>query len=177
MDPGYGCGEALDAVTRRMKPAVPRPLRIAVVGAAEANEREVATAEALGAALAQRGAVVVCGGRSGVMEAVARGAASCGGLTVGILPGGEAEGANAWIGLPVPTGMGEARNALIVRAAQAVVGVGGAWGTLSEIALAKKIGRPVAILGPPPAEGLGLTSLDTPEEAADWACSQAVRRS
>ncbi|MDX1493606.1 MAG: hypothetical protein R3253_06090, partial [Longimicrobiales bacterium] len=119
------------------------------------------------------GAVVVCGGRSGVMEAVARGAREAGGVTVGVLPGPEAVEANPWISIPLPSGLGEARNALVVRAGEAVVAVGGGWGTLSEISLARKMGRPVTTVGRPPADGLELHASPTAEDAADWALDQA----
>lgn len=150
-----------------------RPPRVAVVGAASATEDEYEIARALGAALARSGAVVVCGGRGGVMEGAARGAHEAGGLTVGILPGTDASGANPWITLPLPTGMGEARNALVVRAAEAVVSVGGGWGTLSEIALARKMGRQVTTLGTVPAAGLGLHPSSDPESAAEWVIEAA----
>lgn len=146
-----------------------RPPRVAVVGRADASDGERRVAGELGAALARAGAVVVCGGYGGVMEAAARGAAEAGGLTVGILKGENASEANAWIALPLPTGMGDARNALVVRAGEVVVAVGGAWGTLSEIALARKAGLAVGTLGVPPAEGLGLPDLKTPSQAARWA--------
>jgi hypothetical protein len=155
---------------------VTRPARVAVIGAGSASAEETATAEAVGAALARAGAVVICGGLGGVMEAAARGAAEAGGLTVGILPGSDASGANAWIRLPLATGMGEARNALVVRAAEAVLAIGGEWGTLSEIALARKMGLDVALLGAPPAEGLGLPRFDDATEAAEWALGRARRR-
>lgn len=149
------------------------PLRVAVIGAAGASEEEYATALELGRSLARRGAVVVCGGRGGVMEAVARGAREGGGEAVGILPGSHASEANPWVSIPLATGMGEARNALVVRAGESVVAVGGGWGTLSEIALARKMGRQVTVLGRPPAEGLDLHVSATPEEAGDWALRQA----
>ncbi len=93
-------------------------------------------AEAVGCALAEQGAVVVCGGLGGAMEAVCRGAKSAGGATVGILPGSDRSAANDFVDLAVATGLGEARNAVVVRTADAVIAVGGAYGTLSEIALA-----------------------------------------
>jgi uncharacterized protein (TIGR00725 family) len=120
---------------------------IAVVGPGRASEQEAAWAEEAGAAVAQAGAVLVCGGLGGVMEAACRGARSKGGLTVGLLPGLDRSDANGWVQVAVPTGLGEARNALVVRAADALVAIGGAWGTLSEIALALKGGRPVVGLG------------------------------
>ena len=124
-------------------PAPVRPPRVAVVGAGDAGAKALERARRLGARLAEAGAVVICGGLGGVMEAAARGCAEAGGTAVGILPGRDDSAANPWIALPLATGMGEARNALVVRSAEAVVAVGGEWGTLSEVALARKIGRPV----------------------------------
>jgi len=153
-------------------PATP-PFRVAVIGAGEASSEDLAAAHALGAALAEAGAIVVCGGRTGVMEGVARGAAEAGGLTVGLLPGTDAAEANAWIAVPLPTGLGEARNALVVRAAEAVIAVGGSWGTLSEIALARKMGIPVATLGAAPTPGLDLPELPDAPAATTWALERA----
>lgn len=116
---------------------------IAVVGPGRADHRETAWAEDAGAAIAEAGAVLVCGGLGGVMEAACRGARSRAGTTVGLLPGLDRRQANGWVQLAVPTGLGEARNALVVRASDAVVAIGGAWGTLSEIALALQAGKPV----------------------------------
>jgi uncharacterized protein (TIGR00725 family) len=152
------------------------PLRVAVVGAATADESERATAFRLGTALGRRGAIVVCGGRGGVMEAAARGAAEAGAITLGVLPGDHASQANPWILVPLATGMGEARNALVVRAAEAVLSVGGRWGTLSEIALARQMGLDVGVLGTPPAEGLGLPAFEDADEAAEWALERAFSR-
>ena len=152
-----------------------RPFRISVVGGSEPTSEEGETAEALGRALGEAGAVVVTGGLGGVMEAACRGCASAGGLTVGILPGSAPEAANPWVRIPVPTGMGEARNALVVRTGEAVVAVGGRWGTLSEIALARAMGLPVALLGSPPAD-LSLPRPGSAEEASAWALQEAERR-
>ena len=116
---------------------------VAVVGPGDATDNEAALAHAVGAELARRGAVVVCGGRGGVMEAAARGARDAGGTVLGILPGPDRGEANDHVSVAVATGMGELRNGLIVRTADAVIAIGGAYGTLSEIALALKIGRPV----------------------------------
>ena len=150
-----------------------RPLRIAVIGAGDAGSEELALAEAVGTVLGSSGAVLVCGGLGGVMEAAAKGCAEAGGLTVGILPGRETAGANPWIRIPLATGMGEGRNVLVVRGADAVIAVGGSWGTLSEIALARKIGRPVVLLGPPPADALDVPRADDPEQAVAWALERA----
>lgn len=149
------------------------PLRIAVVGSGTAGRKDLDVGRALGAALGRAGTVVVCGGRGGVMEAAARGCAGVGGWTVGVLPGRAAGQANPWIRLPLPTGLGEARNALVVRAAESVVAVGGGWGTLSEIALARKIGRSVGLLGEPPVRGLELPRFEGADAAADWAVERA----
>ncbi|MDQ3679791.1 MAG: TIGR00725 family protein [Actinomycetota bacterium] len=120
---------------------------VAVVGAGEASPAAESEAETVGRLLAERGAVVVCGGLGGVMAAACRGAKSAGGTTVGILPGSDRSEANPWVDVAVPTGMGEARNAVVVRTVDAVVAVAGGYGTLSEMALALRLGRPVVTLG------------------------------
>jgi uncharacterized protein (TIGR00725 family) len=117
--------------------------QIAVVGGSQASDRAIALAEALGAALASAGAVVVCGGLAGVMAAACRGAKSAGGLTVGILPGPDREAANQWVDVVIPTGLGEMRNCLVVSSASVVIAVEGEYGTLSEIAMALRLGIPV----------------------------------
>lgn len=150
---------------------------IAVVGPGRASEGELATAEEVGAEVAGAGAVLVCGGLGGVMEAACRGARSRGGTTVGLLPGLDREEANGWVEVAVPTGLGEARNALVVRAADAIVAVGGAWGTLSEIALGLKTGRPVVGLGTwelaHGGQGVeGIAAMDSPSEAVALALAR-----
>ncbi len=146
-----------------------------VVGAGARDAALEAAAEAVGRALAAAGAVVVCGGATGVMAAAARGAAGAGGLTVGVLPGREPGEANPWIALPLPTGMGEGRNVLVARFSEALVAVGGSWGTLSEIALARKVGRPVILLGDGPVPGLDLPRAEDPAEAAERALAAVER--
>jgi uncharacterized protein (TIGR00725 family) len=116
---------------------------IAVIGDSSCSPEEAKLAETVGALLAQQGVTVICGGLGGVMEAVCRGAKSKGGLTVGILPGEDPSTANPWIDIPVVTGTGEARNMAVVKSAQAVIAIGGRYGTLSEIAYALKSGIPV----------------------------------
>jgi uncharacterized protein (TIGR00725 family) len=153
-----------------------RPVRIAVCGPGRAHAAELVAAEAVGAAIARAGAVLLCGGLGGVMEAAARGAAQQGGLTMGILPGANADAANAWIALPLPTGMGEGRNVLVVRFADAVIAVGGEWGTLSEIALARKIDVPIVLLLPTIARDLGIEEAPDPETAVTRALSLARSR-
>ncbi|HEV2757842.1 MAG TPA: TIGR00725 family protein [Actinomycetota bacterium] len=120
---------------------------VAVVGAGVADASLAEAAESVGRGLAERGAIVLCGGLGGVMEAVCRGCRTAGGTAVGILPGASRADANDYVDVALPTGMGEMRNALIVRASDVVVAVGGEFGTLSEIAFALKIGRPVVGLG------------------------------
>lgn len=120
---------------------------IGVVGGSAPTSQETAAAEAVGRALAEAGAVLVCGGRGGVMEAACRGARSGGGLTVGILPGTSRSQANPYVDIPIVTGLGEARNVVIARTAQAVIAIGGSFGTLSEIALALAFSVPVVGLG------------------------------
>ena len=136
---------------------------VAVVGPGEASPDELHTAEEVGAGLAAAGVVVVTGGLGGVMEAASRGARSRRGRTLGILPGDDRDAANGWVEIAVPTGMGELRNGLVVRAADAVVAIGGGHGTLSEIALALKLGRPVVGLGT--WEVHGVDHVSTPEDA------------
>ena len=120
---------------------------IAVIGGADCTPAEAAAAETVGRLLAEAGAVLVCGGRGGVMAAACRGAKSAGGLTIGILPGVDARDANPWVDVPIVTGLGEARNTIVVRSADAVIAVGGAYGTLSEIAFALRWGKPLVGLG------------------------------
>jgi uncharacterized protein (TIGR00725 family) len=120
---------------------------VAVVGAGEASAQELERAEEVGARLAELGAVVVTGGLGGVMEAACRGARSRRGRTVGILPGDDRSAANGWVEIALATGLGELRNGLVVRASDALVAIGGGHGTLSEVALALKLGRPVVGLG------------------------------
>jgi uncharacterized protein (TIGR00725 family) len=122
---------------------VPAPY-VAVVGAGGSVAVDVlANAESVGAELARRGAVLVCGGLGGVMEAACRGARAEGGVTLGILPGTERAAANPWVSFAVATGLGELRNGLVVRSADAVIAIAGGYGTLSEIALALKAGMRV----------------------------------
>src|SRR3954452_12575073 len=119
------------------------PPYVAVVGPGDADAAAERDAEVAGRVLAEGGAVVVCGGLGGVMSAACRGAREAGGLTLGLLPGTDRAAGNPWLSVVVPTGMGELRNGLVVRASDALVAVGGGFGTLSEIALALKTGRPV----------------------------------
>ena len=118
---------------------------IAVIGNSSCSAEEAELAETVGELLAQRGATIICGGLGGVMEAVCHGAKAKGGLTVGILPGESPDTANPWVDIPLVTGMGEARNAVVVKSAQAVIAIGGNYGTLSELAYA--LGNDIPVVG------------------------------
>ena len=116
---------------------------IAVIGGDNPPPEALPQAEAVGRELAQRGHVVICGGRGGVMEAACRGARSAGGHTIGVLPGPDRSDANDYVEFPIVTNLGAARNTIIVLSADALIAVDGSYGTLSEIALALVHGKPV----------------------------------
>lgn len=118
-------------------------LFVGVVGDASCSAEVMERARQIGRLLAERDCVLVCGGRGGVMEGACRGAKEAGGLTVGIIPGDDRREANPYVDIPIVTGMGEARNALVVKSSQAIIAVEGRYGTLSEIAFALKLGIPV----------------------------------
>ena len=126
-----------------MSPRGGRRPYVAVVGAGDATATQIEVAEEVGRLLAEAGAVVVCGGLGGVMHAAARGCGSAGGTSVGILPGDDRDPGSPHLTVTIATGMGEARNAVIARTVDAVIAVGGEYGTLSEIGLAAKMGRRV----------------------------------
>ena len=136
---------------------------VAVVGPGDASPAELESAELIGRGIAQAGDVLVCGGLGGVMAAACRGAVSAGGMTVGILPGSDRSAGNEWLTVAIPTGLGELRNGLVIRAADAVIAVGGAYGTLSEVALALKTGVPV--IGLQTWEIEGIEVVESPERA------------
>ncbi len=121
-------------------------LSVSVIGAGDASPEEAGLAEEVGRLVAERGAVLVCGGLGGVMEAACRGARSVGGLTVGILPGYDRTAANPWTDVVIATGLAEARNVIVAASGDGVIAVGGSLGTLSEMALALKLRRPVVAL-------------------------------
>jgi uncharacterized protein (TIGR00725 family) len=144
---------------------------VAVIGASQATDEDLRDAEAVGALLARAGVIVVCGGRGGVMAAAARGAAQAGGTVIGMLPGEGRSDANEWVTVSIPTGMGELRNGLIVRTADAMVAVGGAYGTLSEIALGLSAG--LKVYGLHTWEIDGIVAVDSPEQAVEGALAAA----
>jgi uncharacterized protein (TIGR00725 family) len=144
------------------------PLRqpIAVIGPREASAEQLAAAEAIGAALGTIGLFVVCGGRQGIMEAVCRGTSGVGGISIGLLPETEASGANRYVTIPIATGIGEARNALVARAAFCLMAIGDSYGTLSEVALGLQFGRPViGLYGA--ARVRGVRQVESVEDAVD----------
>lgn len=148
-------------------------LQISVIGSGAEHESR---AEAVGRLIAERGATLVCGGLDEVMAAAARGAKSAGGVTIGILPGESRAEANPWIDHVVVTGTGHARNLAVAASGEAVIAVGGGFGTLTEIAYARILGRPVVVLDPGWDVGQeGIERASSPEEAVDLALRLASR--
>jgi uncharacterized protein (TIGR00725 family) len=146
-------------------------VQIAVIGSGSEHE---ARAEEVGRLLAERSCTVVTGGLGEVMAAAARGAKEAGGTTIGILPGERRADANQWIEHVVVTGIGHARNLAVVASGDAVIAVGGSWGTLAEIGFARRLGRPVVVLDPGwQVEGEGIERAATPVEAVELALSAA----
>ncbi len=151
-----------------------RPVIIGVVGASRPDRKAASDAYEVGRLLARRGAALVCGGLGGVMAEAARGARGEGGLTIGVLPGDSRHQANPHIDIPIVTGMGYARNIIIVRTAHALIAVGGAYGTLSEIAYALNLNVPIVGLGTWDVGridrvGAGFAVASSPDEAVDMA--------
>jgi len=138
-------------------------IRIAVIGGSRAGRQAVDAAFEVGRLIARAGAIVVCGGLGGVMEAACHGAREEGGLVVGILPGGSPADANPWVDVPIATGLGYTRNSLVVMNADAIIAVDGEFGTLSEIAYGKIHGKKVVGLGTWDVKGV--ITATTPEEA------------
>ena len=145
-----------------------KPIRIGLLGAGSCSEEVYKVAYTVGKELAEREAVLVCGGLGGVMEAASKGAYEAGGVTVGILPGESETDANPYITLAIPTGLGHARNVLVVRAAHVAIAVSGGYGTLSEIALALKMGK--GVVGLHTWRNIaGIEHVSSAEEAVDTA--------
>jgi uncharacterized protein (TIGR00725 family) len=141
--------------------------QVSVIGSGEENESR---AEEVGRLLAGRGCTVVTGGLGEVMAAAARGAKSAGGTTLGVLPGERLADANEWVDYAVATGIGHARNLAVVASGHVVIAIGGSWGTLAEIAFARRLGRPVVVLMPGwQLEGDGIERAESPEQAVDLA--------
>lgn len=148
-----------------------RSVTIGVIGASVCDAKEAALAEETGAWIARRGALLVCGGLGGVMEAACRGARSAGGTTLGILPGEDRADGNPYLDIVIPTGIGYARNAMVVLAARGVIAIGGRYGTLSELAYCRIYGVPVVGLRSwmvdEPRFGDAIPSVEEPRVAVD----------
>ena len=164
-------------------PPLSRRLRIGVMGAGLCTPEIERLAEEVGRLIADHQAVLISGGRGGVMEAASRGARLGGGLTIGILPGESAKEANRYVDLPITTGLGNARNVVNILSSQVIIAISGGYGTLSEIALALKAGRPVVGLrtwslttapAPKSLERL-FVSVRTPKEAVETAIRLSTR--
>jgi uncharacterized protein (TIGR00725 family) len=156
-------------------------IHLGVVGEGQCSRTTARDAERVGRAIAQRGALLLCGGLSGVMEAASRGAAEAGGTVLGLLPGFARGDANRWVTIPVVTGMDQARNVILVRSCDAVIAIGGMYGTLSEIALALKFGTPVVGLGTwrlvqPQGRRVPIVTARSPEDAVTAALRAARHR-
>jgi uncharacterized protein (TIGR00725 family) len=140
-------------------------MRVSVIGGSTVTDAVYEQARTVGATLAERGHETVCGGLGGVMEAACRGATEAGGHTIGILPGEERSAANRYVQTAIATGLGNARNAVVVLNGEAAIAVDGGSGTLSEIALARDYGRPVAGLD---THDVGVEAVQTPEAAVEY---------
>ncbi len=152
---------------------------IAVIGAGECTPEVARLAEEVGRRLAEKGAILICGGLGGVMEAACRGANSAGGTTVGVLSGTNPGDANPYVDIPIVTGMGQARNVIVVASAQAAIAVGGGYGTLSEIGHARKLDIPVVGLETWSLKKEGYTGIveaKSPAEAVEKAVAWAKKR-
>jgi len=141
-------------------------MRVSVIGGGSVDDSTAAVARDVGRLLGERGHEVICGGLGGVMAATCRGARETGARTVGILPGADPAGANEYVDVPIATGMGNARNALVVGNGDAAIAIDGKYGTLSEIALALDRGIPVAAIDSHDVEGV--ETVDSAEEAVEF---------
>ena len=144
---------------------------IGVIGAGQCDDEIYNLATEVGRLIALKGAILVCGGLHGVMEAAAKGAFKAGGLTVGILPGASRHDANQFIMIPIATGLDHVRNVLIVRSSDGLIAIGGSYGTLSEIALAKKMNKPLILLNSWKLHD-HLPIATSPEESVEWVFNQ-----
>jgi len=155
-------------------------LYVAVIGSGDATAEEMATAEEVGGLLAQEGVVVISGGLGGVMAASCKGATAQGGQTVGLLPGRDRSEGNDYLTVSLPTGLGELRNGLVVNSADGIISIGGGWGTLSEIGLAMRTGKPLVLIrswqiGSPQDPGQILRTAETAGEAVQTILAQISR--
>ena len=149
-----------------------------MIGAGRGEEEILRDAEEVGRRIAEAGVVLVCGGRTGVLEAASRGASEVGGTVIGVLPTTDPADANPYVTHVIPTGIGHARNLAVVASGDAVIAIGGEWGTLSEIAFARRLGRPVVALRTWPLRNwagteIGIAETETAEEAVRTALEAA----
>jgi uncharacterized protein (TIGR00725 family) len=159
---------------------MPRAVQISVIGGAEGDPEILGEAEVVGRGIAEAGAVLVCGGRTGVMEAASRGASEAGGTVIGVLPTTDPKDANPYVTHVIATGIGHARNLAVVASGDAVIAIGGEWGTLSEIAFARRLERPVVALRSWPLRNrtgtdLGIVEAESGDEAVGVALSAVER--
>jgi len=158
-------------------------LIIGVIGGNHVDPQTYALAEEVGRRIARSGALLVCGGLGGVMEAACKGAREAGGLTVGILPGDDRRAANPYVAAPIATGLGMARNTIIVQASDVLIAISGSYGTLNEISAALNLGKPVVALETWDLPAAGdvdpalFFPVHTPEEAVQTALALATKRS
>ncbi|GAB4364860.1 MAG: TIGR00725 family protein [Calditrichia bacterium] len=145
---------------------------IGVIGGNTCSEEEYALAEEVGRFISRAGAYLICGGMSGIMEAACKGAAEAGGVTIGILPTEDVSAANPYVKIPIATGMGIGRNIIIVRTASSLIAINGKYGTLSEIAFALQLSKPVVALSPW-LDVPGIVTVHTAEEAVNLALQLA----
>jgi uncharacterized protein (TIGR00725 family) len=153
---------------------------VAVIGPGVVSGQLARQAEAVGYELGRRGIIVICGGLGGVMAAACRGAKKAGGITIGVLPDANTKSANRWVDVAIATGLGEARNLIIICSADAAIAIGGEFGTLSEIGFTLKLKKPVIGLGtwkitPPKKLSRGIILADSPGQAVDHAVAQMNR--
>jgi uncharacterized protein (TIGR00725 family) len=154
-------------------------VQISVIGSAERSDDLLRDAEAVGRGIAEAGAVLVCGGRTGVMEAASKAASEAGGTVIGVIPTLDPADANPYVTHTIATGIGHARNLAVVASGQAVIAIGGEWGTLSEIAFARRLGRPVVAikswqLSNQAGMDVGIVEAGTGKEAVDAALAAAA---
>lgn len=165
--------EALDRISTN---GGMRRLPVGIIGPKIATDDELKIAEYLGGALARLGLQLLCGGKNGVMEAACKGCCEAGGMPIGLLPDEEWTAANTYVAIPIPTGIGPARNAIIARGCQILIAIGGGHGTLSEMALALHFDRPVLALCNAPVVN-GATLCDTPDDALERMAAYILRSS
>jgi uncharacterized protein (TIGR00725 family) len=150
-----------------------RHLVIGVIGPREATPAQLAAAERIGESLGCLDLTVICGGRTGVMEAVSKGCSAAGGLMIGLLPGSTPEEANPFVGVPLPTGLGEARNMIIAKSARVLIAVGGSYGTLSEVAYGLHFAKPVIGVEDAPKVD-GVVHVESPDQAVTLALEALI---